>query len=762
MQQAVLLFLCGLLLFQQQSDLPNAWYLLVVLPTLWALHRGGYWRWPACLAAGFLWAWLWALPALHLQLPAELEKVDLQVEGWVASIPKRFSRSTRFLFRVQTLRYGERRLPFSGKLRLSWYQAPAPLLFAGERWQFTVRLKRPRGLSNPGGFDFAGWLLRNGIYATGYIRNQSVPVKQATHERYPVTRMRQSVAEHIAEQLGDRWQYGMLTALAVGDRQYISADQWQVLSRTGTSHLMAISGLHIGLIAGLMALFIRRIWPWLPGLAMRYPASKAAAVGALLGATGYALLAGFSLPTQRALVMLLVALLALIWQRPLQPSRTLSFALLAVLLFDPHAPLSAGFWLSFAAVAVLLYVLVGRSTARRSLGQWLYVQAAILLALLPVSLLVFQSATPISPVANLIAIPWVSVTVVPLTLLAVLVGWISETLYYGLLQLAALTLAWLWGFLDWLARWPWAQIALPTPPLWTLVFAIPGIMLLLAPPAIPARWVGLVLCFPLVFFPLPRPEPGALWFTLLDVGQGLAVVVRTADHVLIYDTGPRLGAGFDAARVALIPFLRQQGIRHIDRLVISHADSQHSGGVRSLREAFSIGQILTSQPEQVPVPDIQACQAGQRWIWDQVELAFLHPPAEHSLSADNASCVLRIKTYDQQILLTGDIEASAEVMLLQRFSESLRSDILIAPHHGNRHNRLIFLQAVQPRFILLSTAYKNRYGYPKPETLQVYQTLGAQALDTAQSGAITFRIESPSLAQPERHRVRARRYWHSR
>ncbi|MDZ7622396.1 MAG: DNA internalization-related competence protein ComEC/Rec2 [Candidatus Competibacteraceae bacterium] len=757
-------FLLGILALQALPELPaRAWTL-----TLPAVLLAGVWvtplRWPAWGAAGFLWALLLAPPPGLL--PVELEGVDLQVEGWIASIPERQSRSTRFEFVVDQARFGEQPAPLAGRrLRLSWWDdagrgAASPTEpRVGDRWEFAVRLKQPRGLLNPGGFDYERWLYAKGIVAVGSIRAHPPPRRVAEAERYPLDRQRQHLAERFEQHLSGHPQAAILIALTVGERGGITPWQWEVFNRTGTTHLMAISGTHIGLVAGMVFALAWTLWSWIPWLTLRWPATRAAALAALLGAGGYTLLSGLSVPSRRAFLMLAVAMIALLVQRQSVPSRILALALLAVLLVDPGAPLQVGFWLSFGAVAAILYTVVGRWRERQGFRGAVSLQLSISLALLPLLLLFFQQFPLLSPLANLIAIPWVGSTVLPLSLLAVLAGLVSDALQGWLLEWAALTMDGLWQVLRWLDRMPGLLWQRPEPPLWALLLALPGMALLLAPRGLPGRWLGLPLCLPLLWPPVAAPAAGGFWFTLLDVGPGLATVVRTQNHVLVYDAGPRLGATLDAGRAVLVPFLRQQGVTEVDVLIVSHADGQHTGGVRSLRELLPVARILTSAPDQIPIDGADACRAGQTWEWDGVRFQILHPP-ESGFSGDDASCVLKVEGEGGRVLLPGDIETAAETNLAVTYGTGLVAEVLVAPHHGHRNlSAAAFLNAVQPDYILFSTGYHNRFGYPHPETVTRYQATGATLLDTAQEGAITFRLEPGAVLEPERYRREYRRYW---
>ncbi|MDG4605097.1 MAG: DNA internalization-related competence protein ComEC/Rec2 [Candidatus Contendobacter sp.] len=768
MRLGTLVFLAGILVLQALPELPARAWTLALPGVLGAGLFIPWMRLPAWGMAGFLYALL--LASAPGVLPTELEGVDLWVEGGIATLPDREYRSTRFEFTIEKALRGEQPAPLVGRrVRLSWWNDGAaeertateahPALRAGDLWGFTVRLKRPHGLLNPGGFDYERWLYAKGIVATGVIRSQPPPRLLANADRYPLDRYRQHIAESFERLLPGNPYTGILVALAVGEESGITPWQWDVFNRTGVGHLMSISGSHIGLVAGLAFALVWSFWGRIPALALRWPATRAAALAALLSAGGYTLLSGLSVPAQRSFLMVAVAMVALISQRYAVSSRILALALLTILVLDPGAPLLAGFWLSFGAVAVILYSVSGRWRERRFFGQTVGLQINITLAMLPPTLIFFQQFPLLSPLTNLIAIPWVGCTVLPMTLLAALVEPLSVTAQTVLLELAALTMDGLWRILLWLDRLPGMVLYRPAPPLWTLAFALPGLAWWLAPHGLPGRWLGAPLCLPLLWPPTVAPPLGGVWFTLLDAGQGLAAVVRTQNHVLVYDTGPRLGTTLDAGRAALAPFLRQQGALQVDALIVSHADSQHTGGVRSLRELMPVARILTSAPEQTPIEGAQPCRAGTAWEWDGVRFQLLHPPPT-GFSGDNASCVLQVESAAGRILLPGDIEAAAETALATRYGTGLAAEILVAPHHGHRNlSTLAFLNAVQPRYVLFATGHRNRFGYPRAETIARYQATGAILLNASDEGAITFRLEPGAALTPERYRRDHRHYW---
>lgn len=755
MYSGTIAFLCGILALTHCAELPAPMWAWLLVPLAPLAIAGGRWRWPATAAAGFLWAACYSASLLHPVLDPALEGRDLRVAGCIEGLPRRGGHATRFILRLPPGARGPGGAVLPRRLRLGWYQHP-PALRAGGCWRLTVRLKRPHGFRNPGGFDYEGWLFRSGVGATGYVRARASAVPDGAH--WSLDRARQILAARIDAALGADPYRGILRALAVGDRSAIPRAQRTVLKATGTAHLVAISGLHIGLVAGLALWCVGLLWRY-SGAVRLWPAPRAAAVGALVAAFGYALLAGLSLPTRRALIMLTVVLGARLMGRATAPARTLCLALLVVLIWEPTAVLGAGLWLSFAAVAVILYVGAGGSVRRGRL-RWLGLQWRITLGLLPLLLIWFQQAGLLAPLANLLAVPWIGFAVVPPTLAGTAA--LAAGLPWGgdLLGFAAGALKWLWPLLSWAAALPGTQWVQPSPPPWTWVPATLGTLLLLGPRGLPARWLGALYLAPLFAWVPPAPPPGALRLTLLDVGQGLAAVVRTHRHVLVYDTGPRFGPEFDAGAAVLVPYLRSRGIRRIDRLVVSHGDNDHIGGAASLLQQLPVSRILTSVPARLTRGAVR-CERGQHWRWDDVEFRILHPAAGSRMRGNDASCVLRIAGSAGAVLLTGDIEAPAERALLSDGARALRARVLVVPHHGSRSSSTpAFVAAVRAQLALLPVGYRNRFRLPSEEVLARYRRAGARLLDTASAGAITIRLLPGERApQVRTYRGSVRRFW---
>lgn len=709
--------------------------------------------------AGVVWLTVRAEMVLEDRLPAELEGEILQIKGVIAELPRKTVRGSRFEFLVEAAWREGRAVRAPRRVLLSDYNgAMAPAV--GERWLLAVKLKRPHGFQNPGGFDYEGYLFHKRIGARGYIRKDIVPRRLSAAAGQGLGRLRQGLGQRIRHALeGDPFT-GVITALANGDRRGISDTQWQVMRRTGTQHLMAISGLHVGLVAGLVFFLARWLWA-LPGSpVLRWPAPKAAAVCAMAAAVAYAALAGFSLPTQRAMIMLSVVMGAVLLQRRIAPSSLLAAALLLVLLYDPLAVMAAGFWLSFGAVAGILFAMKGQQ-GRRRWQQWGSIQWAVAVGLAPLSLLFFGQVSVIAPAANLLAVPLFGFIIVPLTLMGVSLLAVAPAAVAALpLQAAVWFVDTLWQVLAWLAGHEQVLWVAPSPPAWALVGATVGAMLVLAPRGWPGRWLGAVWMLPLFVLRPAGPGAGEVWFTLLDVGQGLAAVVRTETHTLVYDTGPRFSDRFDTGQAVVLPYLRSQGVTQVDTLMISHGDNDHIGGAHSVLQAIPVKQVVSSVPQRLS--GAAPCQAGRSWHWDGVSFAILNPPVSAWHGGNNASCVLRISGPSGSVLLSGDIEAGGERALLARYGTTLASDILVVPHHGSKTSSTDrFLAAVRPGMALFPVGYRNRYQHPHPSVLARYRRRGIVLYDSPRHGAVQMRLHLRGIAV-EPYRDTHRRFWFNR
>jgi competence protein ComEC len=730
-----LCFLSGILLVQQMTVLPEPAWLPIVVLALLGLAKFKYWR-AMFFVVGMVWAVVFASFRLSDRLPGRLAGQDIHVQGYVADLPERDSSHVRFNFNVAK---AAKQVP--SKLRLTWYY-PDQAIKAGQLWAFTVRLKPPHGNFNPGSFDYERWLFVEGIGATGYVRSNPAPKLLDSHpSALSLLVWRQHIADQLEQALANSSSLAMVKALTIGDGDGLTPQQWEIFRKTGTTHLMVISGSHIGLVAGLVYLLVIRFWAWTGILA--WSPQKVAAIVALLTATFYAGLTGFSVPAQRAALMVAIAMVAIVQQRNTRPYPILIVALFAVLAVDPLIVLSAGFWLSFIAVSLIIYVIAGRLGKAGMVRSGVKINWATSIGLAPLLLYFFQQVSVIAPLANLIAVPIISLVVVPLALLGTLLLALMPILAVKLFVAVDLALQGLWWLLVNLADLPLATFNHSQPPWWTLALALPGILLLIAPKGMPCRSLGLIMLFPLVFTESSKLQPGTIKLTLLDVGQGLSAVVQTANHVLVYDTGAKFSSSSDMGQSVVVPFLRSQGIAKVDSLVISHGDNDHIGGVDSLVSSITVGQLLTSVPQLLRHYSPTQCKAGQSWTWDQVSFAILSPKLDNLLSDNDNSCVLQIKAPQGIVLLPGDIEAEAESWLVDSYKTNLYADVLIAPHHGSQTSSTPkFLKAVNPRVILIPAGYRNQFGHPHPEILERYTGLNIDQFNSAEEGAIEITFDN--------------------
>lgn len=737
-------------------------------------------------------------------LAPELEGRDLQLVGVIARMPQRDAGVVRFVFEVESARWtgsqaagkgidertkstesteegGEPRVPH--RISLSWYAgdgwrratlgeaappsaSPGPL-HAGERWRLTARLKAPHGSLNPHGFDLELWAWERGVQATGYVRTGARDVPPERLEatwRHPVERARESVRDAILERVAEARAAGVIAALVTGDQNAIERVDWDVFRATGVAHLMAISGLHVTMFAWLAMQLVGALWRRSGRLTLRWPAPHAALVIGVLLATLYAVFSGWGVPSRRTVWMLaVVAGLRLTGRRWPWPHAWLCTCAVVVA-FDPWALMQAGFWLSFVAVGVLFAAGGSLPDARRTrlaarIAQMCREQWVVTLALTPLCLLLFQQVSVVGFVANAVAIPWVTLLVTPLAMLGValaplwdVAGWAVQALVF---------------LLEWMAGLSFATVSMPAPAPWAVVAGVVGGVLLAMRLPWGMRMLGIPLVLPALLWQAPRPPPGEFELLAADVGQGNAVLVRTAGHSLLYDAGPRHGIDSDAGQRVLVPLLRAFGER-LDTVMLSHRDSDHTGGAPAVLEMHPQARLHSSIEAAHPLQALrpaQRCEAGQRWTWDGVAFEVLHPvPADYTATAKpNAiSCVLRIDNGRVAALLAGDIERAQEAALVARTSpQALRADVLLVPHHGSRTSSSDrFLDAVAPRIALVQAGYRNRFGHPAPVVVARYQARGIALFDSARCGAASWSSRAADDLQCERER--SRRYWHHR
>ncbi len=798
----------------------------------------------ACAGAAFALVGLRACLFDAHRLNPALEGRDVQVVGLVRDLTQSNPTGLRFRLQVESATLDGQPVVLPPRMDVAWYNGPAPRgavgqdladwelqrqpqsLQPGERWQFTLRVKAPHGSRNPQGFDYELWLWEQGVQATGYVRSgarDTPPALLTSTWNYPIASLRQTVRARILAQVPDAQAAGLIAALVVGDQAAIERADWDVFRATGVAHLVSISGLHITMFAwGAMAL-VGWAWRRSQRLCLWLPASTAALWGGVLLAVAYALFSGWGIPAQRTCVMLAtVAALRLGGLRWPWPQVWL-LAFCVVVASDPWALLQAGFWLSFVAVGVLFAsgsggqraaqgqfvaahsgavggadsrdqldtvqlpplaaqdtrpwwrrtLVAGALRLGASLRGLLGEQWTITLALAPLSLLLFGQVSVVGLVANLIAVPWVTLVLTPLAMLGVL--------FAPLLPLAAWAVGVLMAVLQTMAAWPGAVLVLAVPPLWLAVLAILGGVLLVVPGPWSVRLLGLPLLLAVPLWQNPVPPLGEFELLAADVGQGNAVLVRTATHALLYDAGPRYSLESDAGHRVLVPLLQSAQTR-LDRLVLSHRDTDHVGGAAAVLAMQPQADVLSSLGADHPLlvgRSAARCEAGQRWEWDGVRFEVLHPraldyDAPVPIKPNALSCVLRIATAGQSALLVADIERAQEAALLARAQASdslqtLQASVLLAPHHGSKTSSSAeFLAAVGPQVVVVQAGYRNRYGHPAPEVMARYLALtpaqaaghAPQIVDSPHCGAFFWRSDRPRDGACAR--AQQNRYWHHR
>jgi len=761
------------------------------------------WRWRkgfvlaliGMAALGFGSAGWRASDRLHEVLPSSLEGADLVVTGLVESLPQQGPSGIRFRLEVEAATSNGEPVTIPSLLALGWYSGfhedavltrPQIELGAGQRWRFGVRLKQPHGNLNPNGFDYELHLLEQGVRATGHVRDAVPPRLLARDAGHPIERLRQRVRDAIDAAVADRRTAGVLAALAVGDQSAIDREDWDLFRNTGIAHLVSISGLHITMFAWLAGMVIASVWRRSRQAALWLPAQQAARWGGLFAASAYAVFSGWGVPSQRTVCMLaavtVLQALGRRWPWPL----VLMGAAVVVSAMDPWALLQAGFWLSFVAVGLLMAsgpVVAGRtesggglandadsrlpaghegSKLGRHLRGEFRSQVIATLGLTPLTLVFFQQVSVVGFLANLVAIPLVTLVITPLAMLGVFASplwlagaWVVERMCWAL---------------AWLATWPGAVWTVPVAPGWAQLAGLIGAALLVMPIPWRTRALAVPLALPLLMPSVQRPAPGSFELLAADVGQGTAVLIRTNHHLLVYDTGPQYSQDSDAGQRVLLPLLRSRGETRIDRLMLSHRDTDHVGGAKSLLQGMAVTDMWSSLEDSHPLlalaPAGSRCIAGQRWDWDGVKFEVLQPPSHvyDSRQKSNAvSCVLRVIGDHGTALLTGDIEREQEAWLVANQSDVLRSDVLVVPHHGSKTSSTpAFIDAVHPRVAVFQAGYRNRFDHPAPVVKARYDERHITTVDSPSCGA--WQWQSGQLPLPPGQGVCQRdaeaRYWH--
>ncbi|WP_031363909.1 DNA internalization-related competence protein ComEC/Rec2 [Caballeronia sordidicola] len=847
-------FALGIVCLQQQAVLPSAlvlWALLLLLGLACALAV----CFPqlrlvsliaASLIIGFGYAAWRADTRLQRVLPVAFENRNIELTGFVRGLPMQGADGTRFLFEVESNDAALTNFP--RVVQLSWMAmgaskrgpaaTPPPALWAGQRWTLVTRLKRPHGNANFRGRDTEVGLLARNIRATGYVSApgaaRRLPI-DAHGFALTIDRWRARLRERVLTALDGAAHRGIVVALATGAQDVVSDADWSLLRATGTSHLVAISGLHIGFVAGLAALLSGGLWRRLRWRGAPAPlivsAQKAAAAGAAVFAAFYAALAGFNVPAQRSMWMLCFVALAVLSGRRPASSLVLAWALALVLIADPWAVTAAGFWLSFCAVAAILFAIASRGrqasvgfaeefaapqadedptasepgdepgvqprrhirdrlgdvigrdrvrslawlrpTARRfgrGIASSARVQYAITLGLAPLTAYWFFQIPLLGPLANAFAIPWISFLVTPTVLAAVLLPAPLDVFAY---RAAHSMLTPMFDALAHLSGPAWTLWRLPQPDGFALTAAAFGVIWALAPRGWPLRFAAPLTWLPLALPISQAPPNGAFRVTALDIGQGSSIVIETTHHTLLFDAGPGPESTHAGERL-VVPYLFAHGLFTLDTLMISHSDSDHSGGAPAVLESIQVRQFVASlQPRErlwmtarEHGSALLRCVAGQRWQWDGVMFDVLWPQAGPLAAKPNAtSCVLKVTSAaGRSALLAADIEADVERQLLQLGQgepASLQADVLIVPHHGSKTSSTEpFLDAVSPRVAVFQVGYRNRFNHPNPTVFERYRLRHIELSRSDEDGAA--RMEVSAEVSIDRFRQTHARYWMGR
>ncbi len=760
MVQACLFLLAGVYALQLSSFAVGSDLYAVAFVAFFVAIFLGAWRNVSWLLAG---AGLFAFAAagnLESRLAPQYAGDSIVANIRVADFPEQ--RGSSVVFIAEPLL--DARLP--RRIRISWFEPPGEPRF-GDVWKLEVRLRRPRGNLNPGVFDYEAWLFRRKIGATGYVVNGRRNQRVHSDELGPVERLRQRFVDRLEDLLPSRQSASVLAAISVGARHLVTREQWERYGNTGTSHLMAISGLHIGLAAAGGYLVTRL----LSGFLWRRGNHRVRATLAAVFVAGiYALVSGLAVPSQRAASMLAMLALATLRRRQAHPALILAAACAMLGAAMPVATMAPGFKLSFAAVAILIWLACRHDrSSRRGAGLPLVtairrlgiVQVFLLLGLLPLTASLFGRITFVAPPANLIAVPVFSLVTVPFTLAGLVLDGPLEMVGDGALFIAARSVEWVERLVAAAASVPAALFRVPRMEGWDRVYLFVPLVWVVLPPGWPGRslaWLGVAA---LIAYEPGRPAPGCVELDVLDVGQGLAAVLMTHSQVLLYDTGPAYRGGGSAAETVILPYLAAQGIVRIDTLIVSHSDLDHAGGLASLLSGVDVRKMLVGESLPGAGESSRSCRAGDGWQIDGIDFRVIHPVAGTTYRGNDASCVLLVEVGKHRLLFSGDIEKAAEDDVVSRDALPPVAVAMI-PHHGSRTSSSArFVQAARPALAIASTGFRNRWGFPKADIVDRWRGVGATVLDTGLSGTVSVGIcAATGIGSVRQYRRGHRRIWH--
>lgn len=726
--------------------------ILSVASTLFFKTRNAKWLFfIAIFFLSFFWTSYYAKQRLASLVPKQLESKWLKYDVVIDEVIKQTNKEDLLVVTAKQQEWKGRALIYVNETLKNSFKV-------GQIWRMSLKLKRPHGLANPYLFRSELFYLESNIQALGTIQKHA-PIILLSENKPWLKSLRYYFQEQIFSLLNNSVEANFISALTLGHLQNFDFNQKRILQKTGTSHLLAISGLHVGLIVLFSHFYVKTLLRSFPILFLYFPLSKLSAVFSIFISFFYAILSGFSLPTQRAFIMLSVVLLARCFTRSVSKWQSLALAVILVLLIDPLAIMSCSFWLSFFAVVIIFLNSEVKFTSK--LKQLLIWQSILTISLMPLVLYFFHSFSFVGIVANLIAIPTVAYVVLPISLLAIIFFSFKLSIAKILLLISTYSLKLLWQYLTFLSQINYLQWQPPHIPFFIFLLLILSCTLFSFHKLKNKRYAALLGFIPLFFISPISPNANQLFLYVLDVGQGLAIVIQTEKHVLLYDTGLKIQDNFDAGKTIVAPFLQQLGVKEIDKVIISHDDIDHSGGLSSISKQFLIKELLSSKHKNY-VSNIETrwCFKDERWSWDGIEFEFLHPDIKYLNDENNGSCVLKISNKAASILVPGDIESDAEKTLIKNNFSKLASQILIAPHHGSKTSSISpFLEAVNPQYIVISSGYLNRFHFPHPVVLDRYKKLKAKIFNTAEQGAVTIKVDENKIIEISSERIKSKKFF---
>ncbi|ETO93484.1 DNA internalization-related competence protein ComEC/Rec2 [Legionella oakridgensis] len=730
MHMEILCFFAGTAFFYTK----HVFLLLFLLAVFFFRPRASLVVW---FFAAFGWATIHQWWIADWGMPNEEIIKNALLQGYVASIPTRTTTKIQFQFHAERLNNKS----VKAMLLLTCYDH-CPELHAGQYWQLTAKLKKPHNIGNPGAFDYLGWLNTRHISWTGSVQRGSFHPLSIQHNAYPLLALRERLALLLAQVDPNEKTLGVLQALTLGVTNHIDKGEWDLFRRTGTIHLMVISGAHIGLVAGMMYMLTRWLWCRCSRLCIYFAAQKAASIMALFMALLYALLAGMGVPAQRALIVCFFMLLRYLCTQRFSAWQAWRYSLFTVLVCEPHSVLMPGFYLSFLAVAILLSV--NQCLSYTGFKKMVVMQAACLFGLMPLTLFWFSYGAVNGLIANLVAVPWVSFVVIPLSLLTLVLGkWLS---FPGLVELLNIAIHGLLYFLQWIDAFAVVNLNVPFTKVYSPLACMAAIIILVFFPYSRLFPAVLILIMAGLFPAYETIKAQEVRMDVLDVGQGLSVLVRTAHHALIYDTGVKFYRGTDMGKLAIMPYLDTLGIKQVDKIVISHPDLDHRGGLPSLEEKYSRTELIVDDPSYYGRGS--SCHDHPGWVWDGISFRFFAIKKDLK-GKNNHSCVLQVRAPGGQFLLTGDIETLAERYLTQTYGQELASTVLLIPHHGSKTSSSpSFIKQVAPRYAMASYGFDNRYHFPHTQAMAAYKAQHIAVFNTVDCGMISIKFEKGGASPP--------------